>query len=168
MIIRPLRDTDSLAALTELLHRAYAPLGRAGMNYTAVDQSERTTRERIGSSECWLAEDEGEVVGTILFHPPGRMTGCAAFETPGMAVIGQLAVDPGRQGGGIGNRLLRTAERRTVEVGAHSLALDTSERAHHLIAWYEREGFRFAEYAQWAGKTYRSVIMVKPVPGTDG
>ena len=45
--------------------------------------------------------------------------------------------------------------------GAAELALDTSEGADHLIAWYERIGFRIVEYAQWKGKRYRSVIMSK-------
>jgi len=48
-----------------------------------------------------------------------------------------------------------------ISSGATELALDTSEGADHLIAWYERKGFRFVEYAQWKGKSYRSVIMSK-------
>lgn len=38
-VIRPIEPGDSLEELTRLLHRAYAPLGKLGLNYTAVDQS---------------------------------------------------------------------------------------------------------------------------------
>jgi hypothetical protein len=63
--IRPLRDTDSLEALTALLHRAYAPLGAAGMNFTAVDQTVEQTRARVGRGQCFIAERGGAVVGTV-------------------------------------------------------------------------------------------------------
>ena len=80
-----------------------------------------------------------------------------------MATIGQFGVLPGRQGTGTGTRLLRHAEQLAAVSGVAELALDTSEGADHLVGWYEREGFRFVEHAQWEGKTYRSVIMSKRV-----
>ena len=49
--IRRITASDSLAELTELLHRAYARLGRMGLNYTAVDQSVEDTARRIGHGE---------------------------------------------------------------------------------------------------------------------
>ena len=36
-VLRPFAATDSLVALTTLLHRAYARLGAMGLNFTAVD-----------------------------------------------------------------------------------------------------------------------------------
>ncbi|MEF2072984.1 GNAT family N-acetyltransferase [Consotaella aegiceratis] len=74
-----------------------------------------------------------------------------------------MVVRPDQQGRGVGNRLLYEAERRAVDGGASELALDTSEGAHHLIDWYGRKGFALAETVQWRGKTYRSVIMSKPL-----
>ena len=41
--IRVFAADDLIEHLTELLHRAYAPLGARALNYTAVDQSVETT-----------------------------------------------------------------------------------------------------------------------------
>ncbi len=161
LVVRALAYTDSIAAVTELLHAAYARLGAMGFNYTAVDQTEEVTRQRIGRGDCLVAVDDGVLVGTIMFHAPGRSSGCPCYERLDVATIGQFGVLPDRQGDGIGLRLLQEAERLAVASGATELALDTSEEADHLVSWYEREGFRFVEHAQWEGKTYRSVIMSK-------
>lgn len=168
MIIRELAATDSIVGMTTLLHAAYARLGGMGFNYTAVDQTEEVTRSRIARGHCLVAVDDGALVGTIMFHPPGRSAGCPCYERPDVATIGQFGVLPGRQGIGTGTRLLRHAEELALASGAAELALDTSEGADHLIGWYEREGFRFVEYAQWEGKSYRSVIMSRPIHSRGG
>jgi GNAT superfamily N-acetyltransferase len=168
VIIRELAPTDLIADLTALLHAAYARLGAMGFNYTAVDQSEDVTRKRIARGLCLVAVDGGALVGTIMFHPPGRSAGCPCYERPSVATIGQFGVLPGRQGTGTGTRLLRQAEQLAIASGAAELALDTSEGADHLVTWYQREGFHFVEHAQWEGKTYRSVIMSKQVHSTGG
>lgn len=135
-----------------------------GFNYTAFDQSEEVTRERIAGGSCLVAVDGPVLIGTVMFYAPGKSTGCPWYERPGIATIGQFGVLPAYQGQGIGNMLLGKTLRRAVSAGASELALDTSEGADHLIGWYERHGFRFVEYAQWTGKTYRSVIMSKSLP----
>jgi GNAT superfamily N-acetyltransferase len=170
VIIRELAAADSIADLTALLHAAYARLGGMGFNYTAVDQTEDVTRSRIARGLCLVAVDGGALVGTIMFHPPGRSAGCPCYERADVATIGQFGVLPGRQATGTGTRLLRHAEQLAAASGAAELALDTSEGASHLVGWYEREGFHFVEHAQWEGKTYRSVIMSKQVrsPGGEG
>ena len=161
MLIRLPATTDSVTELTELLHAAYARLGAMGFNYTAVDQSEEVTRKRVSRGDCLVAVDGPRMLGTAMFHAPGRSQGCTCYERPDVATIGQFGVLPVEQGRGIGTMLLRETERRALVSGAAQLALDTSEGADHLIAWYERQGFRFVEHAQWKGKTYRSVIMSK-------
>jgi GNAT superfamily N-acetyltransferase len=161
IIVRPIDSTDCLATITELLHSAYARLGAMGFNYTAVDQTEETTRKRVAGGTCLVAVDGRELVGTIMFYDPGRSKGCQWYEKPGVAIIGQFGVRPERQGRGIGTCLLGETEMLGISRGATELALDTSEGADHLIAWYERKGFRFIEHAQWKGKKYRSVIMSK-------
>jgi GNAT superfamily N-acetyltransferase len=161
VIIRRIVPTDSLTTMTELLHSAYARLGAMGFNYTAVDQTEEITRNRIAGGTCLVAIDGGVLIGTIMFYDPGRSKGCPWYEQPEVAIIGQFGVRPDRQGRGIGTSLLREAEMLGISRGATELALDTSEGADHLIAWYQRKGFRFIEHAQWKGKKYRGVIMSK-------
>ena len=157
--IRLLQSSDSLAELTAVLHSAYAQLQRLGFNYTAVDQSEQTTRERIEGGECYVALAAGRIVGTILFHRHPR--GCAWYEQPHVAAVHQFGVTPGAQRGGIGSKLMQLCEARAAETGATEIALDTAEGAAHLVSWYERLGYRPVAIEQWEGKTYRSLILSK-------
>jgi hypothetical protein len=100
-IIRPINATDSRAAMTELLHAAYAQLGAMGFNYTAVDQTEEVTHKRIARGNCLVAIDaDGTLVGTIMLHAPGHSSGCPWYERPEVASIGQFGVLPNRQTGG--------------------------------------------------------------------
>jgi GNAT superfamily N-acetyltransferase len=169
MIIRRLIAEDSFTTMTELLHSAHARLGAMGFNYTAVDQTEEVTRERATGGTCIVAVAGDQMIGTIAFYEPGRLKGCLWYQRPNVAVIGQFGVRPDHQGRSIGTALLREAELLAISIGSAELALDTSEGADHLIAWYERKEFRFIEYAQWRGKKYRSAIMSKTLrPIGDG
>lgn len=160
--IRPIRPDDSIEELTELLHRAYAPLGAMGLNYTAVDQSAGTTKERIDAGCCFVAICDGELIGTIVVEPTSRSDSeCPYFARPGVASAHQMAVAPRHQGRGVGSRLLLVAETWAREDGFSELALDTAEPALHLIEMYLRRGYKRVETLQGEGKKYRSVFMSK-------
>ncbi|EIM30269.1 GNAT family N-acetyltransferase [Microvirga lotononidis] len=161
LTIRPLAEGDSIEALTALLHRAYAGLAALGFNYTAVDQTAEVTRSRIRDGQCFVADLDGTIVGAIMFYPPGKGGGCPWYDNPEVAKIGQFGVEPHLQGRGVGARLLDHVEAEAIRAGIRELALDTAEGATHLVAWYERCGYRFIEHAQWRGKVYRSVILSK-------
>jgi len=161
--IRPFTSADSIVELTSLLHAAYRPLGARGLNYTAVDQSTEITARRIESGECLVAVDGRRLLGTIVFYPAERASGCPWYDRPEVSSLGQFGVLPSLQRSGIGRRLLATAEDRAAVAGATEIALDTAEPAAQLIDWYGRCGYRLVEHAQWAGKIYRSVIMSKTV-----
>lgn len=175
--IRPLAASDSLEALTALLHRAYAPLGAAGMNFTAVDQSVQTTRERAGRGHCLVAERAGAVVGTVTVsgaYDPNRDRWARAtpwFYRGDVAHLHQYAVDPRAQRAGVGRALLRACEHWAGAHGHRALALDTALPAEHLRARYRAAGYVEVAQVQWDDKSYRSVIMVKPLadptPGDD-
>ena len=165
MVLRPIAPSDSIAELTRLLHAAYGRLAAMGLNYTAVDQSEDATRRQIASATCLVAVDRGVLVGTIQFQPAGQSGGCPHYERPDVATFHKFGVRPDRQGLGNGGSLIEAVERLAIESGAAELALDTAEGSSHLVAYYQRRGFRHVEYAQWPGKTYRSVIMSKTLRG---
>jgi GNAT superfamily N-acetyltransferase len=161
--IRALKPSDSRHELTQMLHASYARLGAMGFNYTAVDQCEDVTRRRLEDGTCFVAEHEGRLAGTIAYKPPGINAACAHYTRPLVATIGQFAVLPELQGHGLGSRLLTAAEDLARNEGAAELALDTAQGAAQLIGWYQKRGYRFIEFAQWEGKTYRSVILSKPL-----
>lgn len=161
--IRRLSPEDDLVALTGLLHRAYARLAEAGMNFTATDQSPERTRERCAEGECWVAELEAEVVGTITWCSGGDPHDPPAYREAGFAHFNQFAVEPDLQGRGIGDQLLAIVEERASEEGFHTMTLDTAEPARHLVEFYEKRGYREIAKHQWGDKTYCSVILAKPL-----
>jgi GNAT superfamily N-acetyltransferase len=162
-LIRPLQPNDSLLDITHLLHRAYARLGAMGLNYTAVDQTPQTTAERITGGQCYVAEVEAKLVGTIVVKPTYATNECEYFTRPGVAAVHQFAVDPTTQGQGIGRALLQVCETWASKQGFRELAMDTAEQAQHLITLYTGLGYRQVGFVQWPGKVYRSVVLSKPL-----
>ena len=165
--LRPLAATDSLEALTALLHRAYARLAAMGLNFTAVDQSVETTQRRVESGQCFVAEAAGDIVGTVTVceaYDPNREPWARAtpwFYRRDVAHLHQLAVDPGAQGQGLGARLVAACEAWAQERGRSAVALDTAVPAAHLRQRYARLGYTDVDEVQWPGKRYRTVVMRK-------
>lgn len=165
--IRPLAARDSLAALTALLHRAYAPLAAAGLNFTAATQDTATTARRAAEGQCFVAVQDGQVVGTVTVAGPYAeneapwAAGVPWFRERHTAHFHQFAVDPGLQGQGLGRRLVARVERWALEHGYRRMALDTAEPAAALRGLYTRLGYADVGQVQWEGKLYRSVIMLK-------
>lgn len=167
--IRPLAPGDSIAALTALVHRAYAPLAAAGMNFTAASQTEAMTVGRIGDGHCLLALQGDTLLGTVTVarahdahrHPWARAS--AWLLRDDVAHLFQFAVDPPAQCGGLGHALMQAAEAHSLASGRRAVVLDTALPALHLRQRYARAGYAEQHELQWHGKTYRSVLMVKPL-----
>ncbi|MCP1196636.1 GNAT family N-acetyltransferase [Acetobacter senegalensis] len=161
--IRVLHSMENIAEITYLLHRAYGNLANMGLKYLAAHQSDEVTRNRILSGECWVALTQDTLVGTILFKNTKQTDGSPWLDRPEVASFGQLAVHPELQGTGLGCQLISIAEMRASETGATEIALDTAEPAEHLVAFYNRLGYRLIERAQWSHANYGSVILSKSV-----
>lgn len=166
--IRPLAADDSIEALTALLHAAYASLAAQGWNFTAVDQSVQTTRERVAAGQAFVAERAGRLVGTVTVTPPKPADGRylsdpvpALYTRPDTAILAQLAVHPEARGEGLAERLMDAAEAWARARGYAQVALDTAQPAAALRARYLRRGYVEQGAVQWAGKTYASVLMSK-------
>lgn len=165
--IRPLQRSDDLAQLTQLIRSAYASLGAAGLNFTAVDQSVEHTALRVEYGHCLVADREGELVGTLTLdaaYDPNRHIWARAtpwFFRQDVMHLHQFAVEPALQAQGIGSALLAAAEQAAHERGARALALDTALPAEHLVSFYRRHGFAEVAQVQWDGKHYRSTVMLK-------
>lgn len=110
MIIREFRPTDSVPRITELLHSAYQRLLDLGMKYVATVQEDAVTLDRIQKGACFVAEDGGVLVGTIVVEDQKQTKGCPWYDKADVASFHQFAVDLMRQGEGIGLALVKTAE----------------------------------------------------------
>lgn len=78
-----------------------------------------------------------------------------------VSYFGKFAVLPEYQNKGIGGKLMDFVENYAASKGKTELALDTSEKALHLIKYYEKRGYRFIQNHQWDVTNYRSVVMSK-------
>lgn len=169
--IRPLHATDCVDTLTRLLHAAYASLAAQGWNFTAVDQPVEVTRQRLVNGQAFVAEAGGALVGTIAVRGP-KPAGEAyiadapppLYTTAGTAILSQLGVHPDWRGQRLAERLIDAAESWAAAQGHHQIALDTAEPAAALRSRYARRGYAEVGTVQWQGKTYRSVLMCKPLP----
>lgn len=165
VVVRRVVPADSFAAITALLHRAYAKQIAQGMKPLAGRQSEEVTRERATNSECWVATitegDKERIAGVILLDEHELATMPPLFRQPTVSHFAQFGVDPLVQGRGIGRLLLDTVERRAREKGATQLALSMAEPDTDLADFYAKRGYRFVEFWQWPYTNYRSCILSK-------
>lgn len=168
IVIRDIRPTDSVSELTRLLRAAYADLGALGFRYVATYQDEAVTKRRLDRGFPIVMELAGRLIGTVTLYPPRPDALPAWYRRPDVYYFGQFGVLPEFKGKGLGRRLMQEVERRARARGAGHLALDTAEGAAHLIAWYERCGFRFVEHVQWPVTNYRSVVMSKGLERPSG
>lgn len=94
----------------------------------------------------------GHYVGKSVGRPAPVETGRSSFG------ILSIAVDPGRQGEGIGNELMRVAEREAVTRGHPGMHLTVNPGNEGAIRFYERLGWeRSGDAPGWSGRMVKSL-----------
>ncbi len=161
IVIRKFDRVDSYEELTGLLHRAYKRLADMGLKFVATYQSAETTRKNLERGDCYLAVKDGKMIGSILYYQSMWKDAPPFYKKQTVGVFGKFAVEPELQACGIGSALLSHIEDCARKEGKKEMALDTSEKAIHLIDYYKKKGYKFAQYWQWSSANYRSVIMAK-------
>ena len=166
--IRRLRSGDSLEAVTQLLHRAFGELALRGIDCQCATQSVTQTRERIERGECFIAVIGGDVIGTITLEPADRRSAIATYRDAATASVHQLAVDPARQGEGVGRSLIAHACAWASARRYGRLALDTPVGATRQVAWYMARGFDVAETVHVPGRRYGSLVLTRQLAVAPG
>lgn len=161
--IRPLNKGDSITELTDLLHRSYKSLQDMGLKYVATWQDEEMTRKHVSKGDCFVATDNGKIIGTILLYGYFGDKGDVPdwYKSSDIRVFGKFAVDPEYQKQGIGSMLMVHIEEYARKLYLRELALDTAEEAKHLIDYYSKRGYRYIGNHQWSITNFRSVVMSK-------
>ena len=159
--VRRWHNSDDIQAITNLLHRAYAPLAEQGFRYHATWQDADVTLHRLTTGVPFIAHVDQAIVGTVTLYVPPSVSGCEWYNRGDVAYFGQFAVDPDLQGRGIGSRLLDAVEAEAIDRNIPNLGVDTAENATQLIEMYEKRGFEFVGYADFEITNYRSVVMNK-------
>ena len=159
--IRRFRSSDSLEELTQLLHRAFSELALRGIECQCASQSVTRTRERVDRGECFIAVSGSRLIGTVTLEAIDRNSSISTYRDPATASVHQLAVDPTRQGEGVGRSLIAHAIAWARARRYDRLALDTPEGALRQVAWYFDRGFDIVETAHVPGRRYASIVLAK-------
>ena len=145
--IRPANrgDVETIRVLVERAYSRWVPL--IGLRPAPMDADYAALV--AGGDVFVLAEPE--VVGVLVLRPTDG----------GALMVENVAVDPDRQGAGLGPMLLEFAERQAAERDVRELRLYTHERMTENIELYERLGW--AEYDRLIEHGFARVFMRKQV-----
>lgn len=136
MQIRPARPAD-VPVIHDLVQRAYGLyVERIGRRPTPMDDD---YAEKVDQGLAFVADD-GSVIGLIvLIHKPDHI------------LIENVAVDPDRQGEGIGQALLTYAETSAQESGTSTVRLYTNAKMTENLALYSHLGYREVDRRRESG-----------------
>jgi ribosomal protein S18 acetylase RimI-like enzyme len=128
MRIRPAKASD-VEALREIVERAYsAYVERIGRRPAPMDDD---YAEKLRSGHVFVADRDGEVVGLVVL-----------LVAEDHLLIENVAVDPERQGEGMGRSLMAHAEAFASERRISELRLYTNAAMTENLALYARLGYR--------------------------
>jgi ribosomal protein S18 acetylase RimI-like enzyme len=141
--LRPRLATPADApALVDLIRAAY----RGPASYTRWTSEEQLVRGTRTDEPAVLAAIEPAGSEMVVVESDGEPTPVAccriADRGDGLAYFGMFAVDPARQGGGTGRRLVGWAEQAATRLfGSREIELEVLAQQALLRAWYERLGY---------------------------
>lgn len=130
-------DVADIVALVQSAYRGEA--SRAGWT-TEADflDGQRTDADEVSA----LVNVAGQAV--LLAVDTDRIVGCCHVKAQagGRCYFGMFAIDPPRQGQGVGDALFRQAEAWARDMAATEMAMQVIDIRDSLIAYYERRGYR--------------------------
>jgi GNAT superfamily N-acetyltransferase len=140
-------DADAVAGCVQRAYAKYVPrIGRKPKPMTA------DYAVAIAVHQLWVVDGEGGLAAVLELIPQADHL-----------LIENVAVDPSRQGGGLGRRLMAFAEEEGRRQGFRELRLYTNEKFVENIAFYGRLG-----YALTGREPYKEsaiLFMRKPLAG---
>jgi ribosomal protein S18 acetylase RimI-like enzyme len=150
--IRPARPPDA-SPIRDLVQAAYGHyVERIGQRPAPMDAD---YEEQVREGRAFVAEERGELVGAIVL-----------VQYPDHLLVDNVAVDPARQGEGIGRALLAFAEDRARAAGTPTLRLYTHSKMTENRALYARLGYEETERRDEAG--FDRVFLVKRLAAAAG
>ena len=167
--IRPIRDGDAVAE-PALIAAAFAAGPYGHLPVSAERRAlQRDVSGRAASGAVLVAvvdgdqadDGDGRLLGTASVLRAGTPYSRVAID--GEAEVRLVAVDPARQGAGLGVALMRASMETALGWGADALLLDTGERNLRAQALYARLGFerlpeRDEEFGEVVAFAYRFAL----------
>ncbi|HUP58479.1 MAG TPA: GNAT family N-acetyltransferase [Bdellovibrionota bacterium] len=142
VLVRPARAEDDVR-IGELLVEAFVETYSRKMPEVRVTEERkaelRAVAEKRKIASVFVAEVDGEVIGTIAIYPPGSHRSEAW--KPGSADLRHLAVDPRFQGRGVSGQLIEAAEAQAGEWGSQGICLHVRRGVHGVARIYQARGY---------------------------
>jgi ribosomal protein S18 acetylase RimI-like enzyme len=147
-VIRPATPAD-FNAVGRVTVEAYRADGQLADEADGYGEVLADVAGRAAEGEVLVAVDaSGTVVGAVTFTLPG--TPYAQLAGPGEAEFRMLAVDPARQGNGVGELLVRACVERAGQTGASAVIICTRDFALAAQRLYARLGFVRVPERDWS------------------
>lgn len=128
-----------VAALADLVNSAYRG-ERARRGWTSEADLLGGQRVDVDGITEILATPDTMVL--VAAHDAELIACCELRRVEEGAYFGMFSVRPDRQGAGVGDRVLREAERIATGWGCARMRMTVITQRGELIAWYERRGYR--------------------------
>jgi N-acetylglutamate synthase-like GNAT family acetyltransferase len=123
-------DADAIASLLKVAFLEFEPLYTPA-GFRATTPTAEEIQPRFAEGPIWIAEQDGNIVGTISVVP----------KSEGL-YIRSMAVHPEARGKGVAGLLLETAEKAADGFACARLFLSTTPFLDAAIHLYEQAGFR--------------------------
>ena len=151
LVVRRARPADHEAAGAVTV-AAYAEFTEGPDDAYVAKLRDAASRDR--EAELWVAERDGEVVGTVTLALPGSPWREIGADDEGE--FRMLAVSPAARRQGVGEALMGLVLDRFRSLGFRGVVLSSLAQMTSAHRVYERHGFRRAPERDWS-----------PVPGVD-
>jgi GNAT superfamily N-acetyltransferase len=126
------KDADAIA---DLVNQAY----EAERFFVDGDRTSTTEiSQLLNQGEFLLIDGHFGLAGAVFMQAPAT----AVSSDADTCLISMLAVSPHLQRGGIGSRLLGTAEALAAALGCHTSTLHVVNVREDLVRWYKAAGYR--------------------------
>lgn len=145
LVVRRARPED-LEAAGEVTVAAYAEFTQGPDDHYIALLRDAVRRDR--EAELWVAERDGEVVGTVTLALPGSAWREIAADDEGE--FRMLAVSPAARRQGVGEALTALVMDRFRELGLRAVVLSSLAEMTSAHGVYERHGFRRAPERDWS------------------
>ena len=145
IVLRRARPED-LEAVGEVTVAAYAEFSEGPEDGYLALLRDAARRDR--EAELWVAERDGEVLGTVTIALPGSPWREIGAEDEGE--FRMLAVSPAARRQGVGDLLTRLVMDRFRELGFRGVVLSSLAQMTAAHRIYERYGFRRAPERDWS------------------
>jgi GNAT superfamily N-acetyltransferase len=132
-----------------------------GLRFIATFQDVESTRAQLNKGICFVLMESEKLIGTIFYYLKTFSDAPPIYKEKDVVLFGKFAVEPEYQNMGLGSILMNFIEDYAKQNGKKKIILDTSEKAGHLIKYYEKRGYKYVQHWQWPDVNYRSVVLGK-------